>query len=163
MRIVLQILAILSVVVVIGIAGILAMNKDIPDYAVPDLAWQNGTELDGMVFFTNDRVLESGDEIIDALRFKDGTFQSAMCQVYCDFGWHDYQTFVEGATIHFAVTTRCPDAPHTVVFYGTIIDGIARFEGTWTTRRWYWAHQVNVVGQGGKTPSPEHLAAGLTL
>ena len=163
MRVALQIFAILVAVVVVGIAGILAMNKDIPDYDVPDLAWQSGTELDGMIFFTNDRVIESGDEIVDALRFQEGKFQSAMCQVYCDFGWHDYQTFADGETLHFTVTTRCPDAPHTVVFYGTITNGVADFAGTWTTRRWYWTHQVNVVGSGGTLPSETHLAAGLTF
>ncbi|SFS13514.1 hypothetical protein [Yoonia litorea] len=161
MRVVVTTLALLAAVILVGGASIAVLNRDIPDYAVPDGPWKAGTALDGLTFFTFDRVIETEDEILDALVFRDGKFQSAMCQVYCDFGWHDYRTFIDGETLHFTTTTRCPDAPHTVVFYGTVVDGAVTFEGTWTTRRWYWTHQVNVVGRGTLVPSEEHIAAGI--
>ena len=148
--------ALLVVVIATGAATVALVNKDIPDMAIPEGDWQDGSLLDGMVFYTTDTVIESGDVIQDELHFKDGTFQSLMCQVYCDFGWSNYQTKQVGDVIHFAATTICPDAPHTVVFYGTIKGDTVEFAGTWTTRRWYWTHQVNVVGEGTTTRPADH-------
>lgn len=135
-----------------GAASVSVMQEDMPDLAVPDGAWEAGGALDGMVFYTTDTVLETGDVLKDELHFKDGTFQSAMCQVYCDFGWSDYQTWENGDVLHFTATTQCPDAPHTVVFFGTIEGDEVSFEATWTTRRWYWTRQINAVGEGSTTP-----------
>lgn len=162
MRLLLQTLSILIVVTLVGGSGVVLLNKDIPDYPVPDAPWEAGTALDGQTFFTTDTILETQDEVLDSFRFRDGKFQSSMCQVYCDFGWSDYQTFVADGVLHFTATTSCPDAPHKVVFYGTVIDGTLSFEGTWTTRRWYWTQQLNAVGSGTETPTEAHIAAGIT-
>ena len=95
------------------------------------------------------------------LHFVDGRFQSKMCQVYCDFGWSEYQTATVDGVIHFTTTTTCPDAPHTVVWYGMMgDDGKISFEGTWTTRRWYWTRQLNVMGEGAALASAETAPAG---
>lgn len=128
------------------------MNKDIPDLAVPEGAWQTGSALDGRVIHTIDSIIGSGETLRDELHFVDGRFQSMECQRYCDFGWSEYQTKLTGDTLHFTMTTRCPDAPHTVVWYGTVAGDELRFEGTWTTRRWYWTHQIEFVGQGTTAP-----------
>ncbi len=134
------------------------MNRDIPDLAVPEGPWQAGSALDGRVFHTVDTILGSGDVLRDELHFMDGRFQSAKCQQYCDFGWSDYETKQTGDTIHFTATSRCPDAPHTVVWYGTVQGDELRFEGTWTTRRWYWTRQIAVVGEGRTTPFAHPVA-----
>ena len=147
-----QALALFAAVMMTGAATVVMLNEDIPDLAIPEGAWTSGQVLDGKVFYTTDTVIESGDIINDELHFVDGRFQSAMCQIYCDFGWSPYQTWIDGDVIHFTATTRCPDAPHTVVFYGTIEGDNVDFKGTWTTRRWYWTHQVNVIGEGDTTP-----------
>lgn len=131
-----------------GAATVSAMKTDIPDYAVPDGPWQAGGALDGVVFHTVDTVRETGEVMRDELHFAAGGFLSAMCQDYCDFGWSDYRTWTDGAVIRFTATTRCPDAPHTVVWYGTVDGDALRFEATWTTRRWYWTRQINIVGEG---------------
>jgi hypothetical protein len=140
-----------------GAATVILIKEDIPDLAIPQGDWRPGTLLDGIVFYTTDTIVETGDVIFDELRFADGTFQSSMCQIYCDFGWSDYQTWQQGDVLHFTATTRCPDAPHTVVFHGTVTGDAVEFEGTWTTRRWYWTHQVNVTGFGTTTRSPDHV------
>lgn len=152
MKSILQAIAFLCVIVATGGASVALLKPDVPDMAIPDANWQAGSILDGQVFYTVDHVVETGDIITDEFHFVDGTFQSAMCQVYCDFGWSEYQTWTEGDVIHFTATTRCPDAPHTVVFMGTVTGDEIAFEGTWTTRRWYWTHQINVVGAGSLTP-----------
>ena len=82
------------------------------------------------------------------MSFKDGGFQSSRCQTYCDFGWNTYQTRTESGMTHFTATTKCPDAPHTVVWYGTIKGDDMRIEGSWTTRRWYWTRRINLIGSG---------------
>ena len=127
-----------------GAATMTVMNEDIPDFAVPDGDWTAGTELDGRAFQIAGVNLESGHSLEDEIVFRDGTFQSTNCQTYCDFGWSDYQTHVEGDVIHFTARTRCPDAPHTVVWYGTVTGDVAQVQGTWTTRRWYWTHQIRI-------------------
>ena len=149
---ILQVAAIAVVTLGTGAATLTAMNGDVPDYSVPDGDWSRGSALDGRVFYTVDTIVETGEILTDELVFRDGTFQSVMCQAYCDFGWSDYQTKREGDVIHFTARTECPDAPHTVVFYGTVVGDEIRFEGTWTTRRWYWTHQINVTGLGSPTP-----------
>jgi len=136
------------------------MNRDIPDLAVPDGPWDPGRALDGRVFHTVDRVVGSDEILHDELRFVDGRFQSVKCQQYCDFGCSEYRTKRQGDALYFTVTTRCPDAPHTVVWYGTVEGDALRFEGTWTTRRWYWTHQIAVVGEGSAEPATGTVAEG---
>ena len=104
--------------------------------------------LDGMTFDIVGRDIDSGSELEDEIIFRDGTFQSVDCQKYCDFGWTDYKTKVVDDVLHFTVTTVCPDAPHTVVWYGTVENGQMDLDVTWTTRRWYWTHQIAIEGGG---------------
>jgi hypothetical protein len=139
-----------------GAAAVTALNKDIPDLAVPEMPWSQSASLDGLTFYTEDIVAQTGEVLKDELVFRNGGFQSVMCQEYCDFGWTPYQTWTDGEVTHVTVTTRCPDAPHTVVWYARITGDRIAFEGTWTTRRWYWTHQLNVTGQGSTAPpAPE--------
>ncbi|WP_413717309.1 hypothetical protein [Silicimonas sp. MF1-12-2] len=152
--------AIAAIVLGTGAATVTVLNEDIADMAVPDGPWEPGIGLDGRIFHTTDRVEETGEILNDELHFKDGRFQSVMCQQYCDFGWSEYQTWTEGETIHFTTTTTCPDAPHSVVWYGTVTGDRIDFEGTWTTRRWYWTRQINVSGTGSPTPPDAPAASG---
>jgi hypothetical protein len=152
---ILQAFAVGAVTIGAGAATVTTMKPDLPDLAIPDMAWEAGSALDGRVFYTTDKVRETNDVLNDELHFVDGQFQSAMCQDYCDFGWSGYQTWTDGETLHFTATTRCPNAPHTVVWYGTVTGDNVQFEGTWTTRRWYWTRQLNVSGEGSLTPHPQ--------
>ncbi len=139
---ILQMAAIAMATLGTGAATMTVMNKDVPDLSVPEGEWTAGSILDGRAFHIRGTDLASGEELEDELIFRDGAFQSTNCQEYCDFGWSDYRTKVKGDTIHFTARTECPDAPHTVVWYGTVKDEEVRVEGTWTTRRWYWTHQI---------------------
>jgi len=137
-----------------GATAVTFMNEDVPDLAVPAGPWEAGSELDGRAFRLKSVIKETGEVLDDTVfSFVDGTFQSSRCQIYCEFGWTGYQTWTEGEVTHFTTTTRCPDAPHTVVWYGTVQGDELRFEGTWTTRRWYWTRQINAVGTG--TPAAQ--------
>jgi hypothetical protein len=128
------------------------MSRDIPDLVVPDGPWQPGSALDGRVFHSVDRIAGSDEVLEDELHFAGGTFQSAKCQEYCDFGWSEYRTKQVDGVLHFTATTRCPDAPHTVVWYGQVTGDAIAFEATWTTRRWYWSYQIEVTGAGSTPP-----------
>lgn len=143
-----------------GAATVTVLNEDIPDLAVPAVDWEPGHALDGRVFYTTDRVVETGEVLTDELRFRDGMFQSAKCQKYCDFGWSPYEQWEEGGVIHVVATTRCPTAPHTVVFHAIVDGDDLRFTATWTTRRWYWTRQINAVGEGSVTPPAGEALSG---
>jgi hypothetical protein len=143
-----------------GAATYSAMQGDPPPLAIPDGDWVPGSALDGKVFYTIDRITGSDEVLEDELHFVDGRFQSAMCQDYCDFGWSEYQTWTEGETIHFRTTTACPDAPHTVMWYGTVTGDEIAIEVNWTTARWYWTRHLHATGAGSTTPPPEEAPAG---
>jgi hypothetical protein len=146
-----QSLAVGAIAIGAATGAVNVMSRDVPDFAVPDGPWQAGGALDGRTFHTVDRILGSDDVLQDELHFRNGTFQSLKCQEYCDFGWSEYQVKQVGDTMHFTAITRCPDAPHTVVWYGTVEGDQLRHQGTWTTRRWYWTHQMEFEGQGSTT------------
>ncbi|SMX36224.1 hypothetical protein [Maliponia aquimaris] len=135
-----------------GAATVSVMRPDAPAVAIPAAPWAAGHALDGRVFETVDTVGDPGKVMTDTLRFADGRFQSERCQEYCDFGWSTYLTWYEGDTIHFTVTTTCPEAPHSVVWHGTVQGGTLRHEATWTTRRWYWTRHIAATGQGTEVP-----------
>lgn len=131
-----------------GAATMSVMNADIPDLQVPEGAWVSSGALDGRAFTVLGTDVESGAVLEDALLFRDGAFQSVDCQNYCDFGWSAYQTKDIDGVVHFTATTICPDAPHTVVFYGRVEGDAITLEGTWTTRRWYWTNQIVMQASG---------------
>lgn len=134
-----------------GAATISVMKEDIPDMQVPEGLWVSSGALDDRAFTVYGTDVGSGAVLEDELLFRDGTFQSVDCQNYCDFGWSDYQTKDIDGVIHFTTTTICPDAPHTVVFYGQVTGDTITLEGTWTTRRWYWTNQIVMEASGEAT------------
>jgi hypothetical protein len=97
--------------------------------------------------------LSSGAQLEDHIIFRDGTFLSTDCEEYCNFGWSNYQTKTIDGEIHFTVTAICPDAPHTVVWYGTVTGEEVAIDATWTTRRWYWTNQIVMEASGSVVPS----------
>lgn len=145
---ILQVAAIAFVTLGTGAATMTVMNEDIPDLAVPEGNWVNDGALDGRTFDILGKDLDSGAVLEDQIIFRDGTFQSVDCQEYCDFGWSDYQTKDIDGVVHFTARTICPDAPHTVVWYGTVVGDALEVDVTWTTRRWYWTNQIVVSGSG---------------
>ena len=126
---------------------------------MPDGPWAASTALDGRTFKVTKVVAGSGEVFVNDLYFADGRFLSERCQISCDFGWTEYQTHTEGETIHFTVTTRCEAAPFTVVWYGRITGDDITFDGTWTTRRWYWTQQIAASGVGTLEPDVAAIRA----
>lgn len=139
---IIQVAAIAVATLGTGAATLSVMNEDIPDLQVPEGAWVSSGALDGRAFEVYGHDVNSGAVLEDEIIFRDGTFQSVDCQNYCDFGWSEYQTKEIDGLIHFTATTICPDAPHTVVFYGQVDGDAVAIQGTWTARRWYWTNQI---------------------
>ncbi|GAB5445955.1 MAG: hypothetical protein Gyms2KO_08280 [Gymnodinialimonas sp.] len=150
---ILQIAAIAAATLGTGAATLTVMNEDIPDLAVPEGDWAMTGALDGMTFEIYGEDPASGAIMEDEIIFRDGTFQSVDCENYCSFGWTEYQTVTVESVTHFTVTTLCPDAPHTVVWYGTVTGDAVEIDVSWTTRRWYWTNQIRVQAAGTLTPS----------
>lgn len=131
-----------------GAATVSVLNEDIPDMAVPEAAWTDDHVLDGRVFRI-EATLDNGETDTDELHFVDGGFMSMGCEAYCAFGYSDYRTWIdEDGVIHFTTTARCPSAPHTTVWHGQVTGDEMTVEMSWTTRRWYWTHQINGLGTG---------------
>ncbi|UWQ17119.1 hypothetical protein [Jannaschia sp. M317] len=147
-----QIAAIAVATLGTGAAALTVMNEDIPDLVIPDGNWADTGALDGRTFRVHGEDLNSGAELTDEIIFRDGTFQSTDCEDYCAFGWSDYRTKVVDGVIHFSTTTICPDAPHTVVWYGQVEGDEVVIDATWTTRRWYWTNQIPIRASGTLVP-----------
>lgn len=131
-----------------GAATMSVMSEDIPDLEVPDGDWAATGALDGMTFEILGKDVGSGAVLDNVLRFRDGTFQSADCQNYCNFGWSTYKTKEIDGVTRFTAQTICPDAPHTVVWYGQVEGDELTVDATWTTRRWYWTNQIAITATG---------------
>ena len=153
----LQIAAIAVATFGTGAATLSAMNEDIPDLVVPAGDWGATGALDGMTFRIYGEDPSSGAVLEDDIVFRDGTFQSVDCENYCNFGWTGYQTKEIDGVMSFTTTAICPDAPHTVVWYGTITGDDISIESTWTTRRWYWTNQIGIRATGAAIP-PESVS-----
>ncbi|UWQ15363.1 hypothetical protein K3556_05585 [Aliiroseovarius sp. M344] len=136
------------------------MNEDIPDLEVPQGPWTASGALDNRSFEILGRDANSGAVFDGLLAFRNGTFQSADCQEYCNFGWSDYQTKEIDGVVHFTTTAVCPDAPHTVVFYGQVEGNDIALDLTWTTRRWYWTNQIVMTATGEAVPTNGAKAEG---
>lgn len=149
---ILQIAAIAIATLGTGAVTLTVMNEDIPDLAIPEGNWAATGALDGMTFRIYGADLSSGAELEDDILFRDGTFQSTDCEEYCNFGWSDYQTKTIDGIVHFTATAICPEAPHTVVWYGTITGDDVAIDVTWTTRRWYWTNQISITATGAVIP-----------
>ena len=145
---IIQICAIAAATLGTGAITLTVMNEDIPDLAVPTGDWAATGALDGMTFRIYGKDQSSGAELEDHIVFRDGTFQSTDCEDYCNFGWSAYQTKEIDGVIHFATTAICPEAPHTVAWYGTVTGDDIVLDLTWTTRRWYWTHQIPIAATG---------------
>jgi len=145
---ILQVLAIAAATVGTGAATLTVMNEDIPDLAVPEGPWTASRALDGKAFEIRGTDTASGAALENVISFRNGSFQSADCQEYCDFGWSEYRTKRTDGILHFTATTICPDAPHTVVWYGTVDGDTVTIDATWTTRRWYWTNQIAIEASG---------------
>lgn len=145
---ILQVAALAAATLGTGAATLTVMNEDIPDLEVPAGDWVASGALDGMTFNVLGRDLDSGAELTDDIVFRDGKFQSVDCQNYCDFGWSDYKTKEVDGVLYFTTTTLCSEAPHTVVWYGTVVDEQLTVDLTWTTRRWYWTNQIRGQASG---------------
>lgn len=140
-----------------GAATLSVMNEDIPDFEVPEGDWAATGALDDKVFQIYGEDPSSGAVLEDEIAFRDGTFLSVDCEEYCNFGWSDYQTKTIDDVIHFTATAICPDAPHTVVWYGTVVGDDVFIDVTWTTRRWYWTNQIAIEAKGSFVP-PETVS-----
>ncbi|WP_425040572.1 hypothetical protein [Primorskyibacter sp. S187A] len=155
---ILQVAAIAMATLGTGAATMTVMNEDIPDLKVPDGDWSQSGALDGRSFEVNGVDVASGAVLEDLIVFRNGTFQSVDCQNYCDFGWSEYQTKEIDGVIHFTARTICPDAPHTVVFYGQVDGDDVTLDGTWTTRRWYWTNQIALTATGTSASGTDDIA-----
>lgn len=138
-----------------GTAAVTTMQSGIEEVTIPDLPYAPSTALDGRSFYIEAEIVGWDGTETDELMFRDGHFISLDCQEACDFGWTGYEAWEDGDTIHFTVTTNCSEAPHEVVWVGSVTGDTISADMVWTTRRWYWRHQIVGTGGGPEIEAPE--------
>lgn len=143
-----------------GAAAVSVLNPDVPDLTVPEADWSTGQALDGKSFFIQAELDNGAEGETDTLVFEDGRFMSMDCETYCNFGFSEYRTWIDGDAIHFTTVAKCPTAPHTVVWHGWIVDDQITVDMSWTTRRWYWTHQITGTGSGSLVPGGKDAVSG---
>ena len=77
---ILQIAAIAAATFGTGATTLFVMNEDIPDFVVPEGAWENTGALDGLTFSIYGGDSRSGAVLEDDIVFRDGMFQSTDCE-----------------------------------------------------------------------------------
>lgn len=106
--------------------------------------------LDGLTFDTLMHVAENGATYESRFSFRDGQFYSVRCNMACDFGWTDYDSWEDGAATRFRVVMTCDEAPHTVTWEGRVDGDTVVGSGVWRTERWYWTVTRNAVYEGAR-------------
>ena len=104
--------------------------------------------LDRMTFVghvgTSENPTRSGDTFV----FDKGLFVSKECERICKFPARPYFVRENADGIEFISETRCPYKDSKIVWRGTFKDGKVKGTSTWTSRRWYWTIEKNLVFQG---------------
>jgi hypothetical protein len=114
-----------------------------PSFAETALEAGNGhtlAVLDGQIFTAaivkDEQGATPSDPLIDRLQFVDGHFSSEICERY-GFVAAPYWIRGEADKIEFHAVLQSP-TDGTMVWQGTITDGVLDGTMTWTRERWYW-------------------------
>lgn len=106
---------------------------------LPNVAELAGSgPLDGLTFLSDLGQVGKPADIEDNLVFSDGMFVSTECESRCNYPASPYFVRKRDEALEFVSETRCPHKDATIVWRGTIENGIIKGESTWTLKRWYW-------------------------
>ena len=94
--------------------------------------------LDGLTFVGQLGPIGRPGDVEDTLVFANGMFVSEECEVRCNYPASPYYTRIRGDALEFVSETRCPHKDATIIWRGTVSDGVLRGESVWTLKRWYW-------------------------
>ena len=104
--------------------------------------------LDRMTFVghvgTSDNPTRSDDTFV----FDKGLFLSKECERICNFPARPYFVRSKADGVEFISETRCPYKDSKIVWRGTVKDGKVRGTSTWTSERWYWTIERDLVFEG---------------
>lgn len=125
--------------------------------AAPDAArW---SVLDGQEFSGQFGAVGKDAKGTDSWIFRNGMFLSKSC-LECGFPESPYMVRFEGGKTVFQAETGCPKTDATIVWRGTIKDGVIEGVYTWTRERWYWTIEKEFWFRGTLTEiSPGETAA----
>lgn len=108
--------------------------------------------LDGQVFAGEYGVVGKGTLGTDRWTFRDGMFVSENC-LDCGFPANPYWIRSEDRETAFMTEARCPRTDATIVWRGTVRDGVVEGEFTWTRERWYWTIEKTFWFRGTLQPA----------
>ena len=95
-------------------------------------------ELDGMTFLSELGPLGKPADVQDTLVFANGTFVSTECDRRCGYPPAPYFVRHVGSKIEFVSESNCIHKDATLVWHGTVDDGMITGRLRWSLNRWYW-------------------------
>ena len=104
--------------------------------------------LDRMTFVGHIGTPENPTRTKDAFVFDKGLFVSTECERVCNFPARPYFVREKADGIEFISETSCPHKNSTIVWRGTFQDGKVKGTSTWTSKRWYWTIEKELVFEG---------------
>lgn len=114
--------------------------------------------LDGMTF--SGQIFVDGEplDVIDTWVFSQGTFESTECSNRCNYPPAPYYVREVGDAVEFVSELHCLDKDAKIVWRGTIENGRAKGNMTWTANRWYWTIEREFVFEGALTGQAASIA-----
>ena len=94
--------------------------------------------LDGMTFRANMGLSDKPADVEDNLIFADGLFVSTECERNCGYPPAPYYVRHLDEKIEFIAQSTCDESDATMVWRGTIDNGMIEGRVQWTAKRWYW-------------------------
>jgi hypothetical protein len=94
--------------------------------------------LDGMTFRSELGPKGKPADVNDQLVFANGMFQSIECAKRCGYPPSPYYVRQVGEAIKFVSESHCEHKDATMVWEGTIENGVILGRIRWTAERWYW-------------------------
>ena len=146
-RLILAIGALLAV----GVGGTFALTEQAPlsSEALKPTAEVTGQGvLDRMTFVGHVGTSKNPTRSKDTFVFDKGLFVSKECERICKFPARPYFVREIADGTEFISETQCPYKDSKIVWRGTFKDGQIRGSSTWTSKRWYWTVERELVFEG---------------
>lgn len=141
----------LGLVLVVVVGGTFALTGPTPispEELRPTAEVMGEGELDRMTFIGHVGTTTSPKRTRDTFVFDKGLFVSKECERICNFPARPYFVRTTADGLEFVSETRCPNKDSRIVWRGTFKDGKLKGTSTWTSKRWYWTIEKELVFEG---------------
>jgi len=129
-----------------------------PNKRATDTVIAGSAELDGATFLSELGPLGKPADVQDTLVFANGTFVSTECDKRCGYPPAPYFVRRVDGKIEFVSESICLHKDATLVWHGTVDDGIIKGRLSWILNRWYWTIEKEFWFEGRLVESANPVA-----